>query len=69
MAIPLASLCENLEMFCPAGTEIWPKCTFMVRSRSRVKVIRKGHRIFASARRQTLLSMHKKFDGDIIVSF
>ena len=45
------------------------KCTFMVRSRSRVKVIRKGHRIFASARRQTLLSVHKKFDGDIIVNF
>ena len=41
----------------------------MVRSRSRVKVIHKGHRIFASASRQTLLSMHKKFDGDIIVSF
>ena len=41
----------------------------MVRSRSRVKVFRKGHRIFASARRQTLLRMHKKFDGDIIVSF
>ena len=45
------------------------KCTFVVRSRSRVNVFRKGHRIFASARRQALLSMHKKFDGDIIVSF
>ena len=40
----------------------------MVKSRSRVKVIRKGHQIFASARWQTLLSMHKKFDSDIIVS-
>ena len=25
MDIPLASLCKNLEMFYPAGTEIWPK--------------------------------------------
>ena len=25
MAIPLPSLWKNLEMFCPAGTEIWPK--------------------------------------------
>ena len=41
----------------------------MLRSRLLVKVIRKGHRIFASARRQTLLSMHKKFGGDIIVNF
>ena len=65
MAIPLASLCKNLEMFCPAGTEIWPKMYIY----GKVKVIRKGHRIFASARRQTLLRMHKKFDGDIIVSF
>ena len=47
MAIPLASLCKNLEMFCPAGTEIWPKMYIY----GKVKVICKGHRIFASARR------------------
>ena len=65
MAIRLASLCKYLEMFCPAGTEIWPK----VHIYGKVKVIHKGHRIFASACCQTLLSKHKKFDGDIIVSF
>ena len=68
MAIPLASLCKTLEMFCPAGTEIWPKMYIYGKVKVTVKVIRKGHRIFASTRRQTLLSMLKKFDGDIIVS-
>ena len=69
MAIPLASLCKNLEMFCPAGTEIWPKMHIYGKVKVTGQGHRKGHRIVASARRQTLLSMHKKFDGDIIVSF
>ena len=69
MAILLASQCKNLEMFCQAGTEIWPKMYIYGKVKVTVKVIRKGHRIFASARRQTLLSMYKKFDGDVIVSF
>ena len=64
MAIPLASLHKNLEIFSPVGTEIWPKMSIY----GKVKVIHKGHRIFASVRRQTLLSMPKKFDGDIIVN-
>ena len=58
MAIPLASLCKNLEMFCPADTEIWPKMHIYGKVKATVKVIHKGHRIFASARRQTLLSMY-----------
>ena len=69
MAILLASQCKNLEMFCPAGTEIWPKMYIYGKVKVTVKVIGKGHRIFASARRQTLLSMYKKFDVDVILSF
>ena len=39
MAIPLATLCKNLEMFCPAGTEIWPKMYIY----GKVKVTAQGH--------------------------
>ena len=39
MTIPLASLYKNLEMFCPAGTEIWPK----MRIYGKVKVTGQGH--------------------------
>ena len=39
MTIPLASLCNNLEMFCPAGTEIWPKMYIY----GKVKVTGQGH--------------------------
>ena len=35
------------------------KCAFIVRSRSHIKVIHKGHQMFASFRHLTLLSMHK----------
>ena len=39
IAIPLASLCKNLEMFCPAGTEIWLKMHIY----GKVKVTGQGH--------------------------
>ena len=39
MDIPLASLCKNLEIFCPAGTEIWPKMYIY----GKVKVSGQGH--------------------------
>ena len=65
MAIPLASLCKNLEMFCPAGTEIWPKMYIY----GKVKVIRRGHRFVESALRLLLVSKHKKFQDDTIARF
>ena len=39
MAIPLASMCKNLEMFYLAGTEIWPKMHIY----GKVKVTGQGH--------------------------
>ena len=39
------------------------------RSRSHVKVIRKGHRFVLSALRLLLLNKHKKFEDDAIARF
>ena len=56
-------------MFCSAGTELWLKMRKSIRSRSRIKVFRKGHRFVESDLRLLLLNKHKKFENDAIARF
>ena len=69
MAIAQATFSKNLEMFCPAGRELWLKIIKTERSRSHVKIIHKGHRFVLSALRVLLLNKHKKFEDDAIARF
>ena len=56
-------------MFCSAGKELWLKMRKYIRSRSRIKVIRKGHRFVESDLRLLLLNKHKKIENDAIARF
>ena len=65
MAIASATSCKKLEIFCPAGTELWLKKL----KNNKVKVILKGHRFVESAQHLLLLNKYKKFDNDAIARF
>ena len=56
-------------MFCPAGKKLWLKIQSTERSRSHVKVIRKGYLFVLSDLRLVLLNKDKKFQDDAIVRF